>query len=505
MKRNGIAFALAHVPQTLRCVVSSACLLFFLFSLGYGADYTGNYQGSLRSYSGDSIGISISMSQAGLVLAGTVTLTDGTEFVTLPFSGTAGSPVNPPYFTASGQTSEGSLQLTCHTLGLQGDTMFGFYNISLNGGLVDMGQFSAIRPTIYYSLSVTKSGYGSGTVTSLPSGINCGATCTASFSSLTTVALTATADAGSVFASWTGCDSVTGNVCTVATNAPRSVTAAFGSLLYADFGSAGISMWNGSIWSQLTPSNPENLLAAGRFLYADFGSDGTWMWNGAWRKLSFSNPDNMVASGSYLYADFGSDGTWMWDGAWRKLSFSNPDNMVASGSYLYADFGSDGTWMWDGAWRKLSFSNPDNMVASGSYLYADFGSGGIWMSWNGGPWSQLTTSNPDNMVASGSYLYADLGSDGTWMWNGSNWSKLTTSNPENMLASGALLYVDFGSDGTWMWDGSNWSKLTTSNPENMVASGSYLYADFGSAGTWMWDGSNWSKLTSSNLENMVVP
>jgi len=54
------------------------------------------------------------------------------------------------------------------------------------------------------NLSIAKAGNGSGTVTSSPSGINCGVTCSGSYSTGTTVALTATAAAGSVFTGWSG-------------------------------------------------------------------------------------------------------------------------------------------------------------------------------------------------------------------------------------------------------------------------------------------------------------
>src|ERR1051325_8955914 len=47
-----------------------------------------------------------------------------------------------------------------------------------------------------YSLTVAKAGTGSGTVSSSPTGINCAATCFATYSSGTTVTLTATAAAG---------------------------------------------------------------------------------------------------------------------------------------------------------------------------------------------------------------------------------------------------------------------------------------------------------------------
>lgn len=75
-----------------------------------------------------------------------------------------------------------------------------------------------------YSLSVTKS--GSGTVTSSPAGINCGATCSASFASGTSVTLTATAASGYSFSGWSGGCSGTGS-CTVSMTQARSVTANF--------------------------------------------------------------------------------------------------------------------------------------------------------------------------------------------------------------------------------------------------------------------------------------
>ena len=137
-------------------------------------------------------------------------------------------------------------------------------------------------------------------------------------------------------------------------------------------------------------------------LYADFGSSGTWLWNGSyWSKLTSSNPENMVASGSLLYADFGSDGTWLYNGSnWGNLTSSNPTKMVASGSLLYADFNPYGIWLWNGSnWGQLTASNPEHMVASGSLLYAEFGiSGGLWL-YNGSSWSKLTSSNPETMLA----------------------------------------------------------------------------------------------------------
>ena len=73
-------------------------------------------------------------------------------------------------------------------------------------------------------LSVTKSGTGSGTVTSSPAGINCGSTCSGSFSG--SVTLTATPADGSTFAGWSGACAGTG-ICTVTMDAAKSVSATF--------------------------------------------------------------------------------------------------------------------------------------------------------------------------------------------------------------------------------------------------------------------------------------
>ena len=76
------------------------------------------------------------------------------------------------------------------------------------------------------TLTVTKTGSGTGTVTSDIAGINCGATCSASFGDGTVVTLTASVSSGSIFTGWSGDCSGTGT-CTVTMSAARSVTATF--------------------------------------------------------------------------------------------------------------------------------------------------------------------------------------------------------------------------------------------------------------------------------------
>jgi uncharacterized protein (DUF2141 family) len=77
-----------------------------------------------------------------------------------------------------------------------------------------------------YTLTAAKAGTGSGTVTSSPAAISCGATCSASYTSGTLVTLTQAAATGSSFAGWSGACTGTA-ACQVTMNAAKSVTAAF--------------------------------------------------------------------------------------------------------------------------------------------------------------------------------------------------------------------------------------------------------------------------------------
>ena len=84
-----------------------------------------------------------------------------------------------------------------------------------------------------HTLTVNK--VGSGIISSNPSGISCGSTCSKIYSQGTTVVLTATPSNGYSFSSWTGCNSINGNVCTVSMSASKNVTATFSSLEYKSF------------------------------------------------------------------------------------------------------------------------------------------------------------------------------------------------------------------------------------------------------------------------------
>jgi len=90
------------------------------------------------------------------------------------------------------------------------------------------------------TLTVSKTGSGSGTITSNPAGINCGATCAYAFTYNTEVTLTAVPAAGSMHTGWSGACSGTGN-CTVSMIEAKSVAANFEPKLFND-----VSKWTSS-------------------------------------------------------------------------------------------------------------------------------------------------------------------------------------------------------------------------------------------------------------------
>ena len=128
----------------------------------------------------------------------------------------------------AGGTTDGGWPLG--SLALFGANVYGMTNIGGGWGCTGPGCgiiFSLrVLPAGMKLLTIRKSGVGTGTVSSSPARINCGNTCSASFTEGTTVTLTATATPGSVFKSWSGCTG-SGSICTVAMTADKSATATF--------------------------------------------------------------------------------------------------------------------------------------------------------------------------------------------------------------------------------------------------------------------------------------
>ena len=142
---------------------------------------------------------------------------------------------SPSYSSNRDQT----LNLTPSTLGMTVGTA---YYLSYVASDVS-SYYPAVAPTMRLyianptnTLTVTKSGSGGGTIISdqgtpippvPPTQINCGSVCSSQFENGAVVNLFATSDDNSLFTSWTGCDSVNGNQCTVTVSSAKNVSAAF--------------------------------------------------------------------------------------------------------------------------------------------------------------------------------------------------------------------------------------------------------------------------------------
>ncbi|MEO8681880.1 MAG: MopE-related protein [Vicinamibacterales bacterium] len=103
----------------------------------------------------------------------------------------------------------------------------------IGGCLVTMNAATSVAATFVqrsFDLTVTRAGSGAvlGFVSSNPSGINCGGTCSTSFLAGTTVNLSAVANPGSTFVGWSGGGGCSGTgTCLVVMNGASSVTANF--------------------------------------------------------------------------------------------------------------------------------------------------------------------------------------------------------------------------------------------------------------------------------------
>ena len=89
------------------------------------------------------------------------------------------------------------------------------------GPRCDVGAYEAQ----HHQITVSRTGTGLGGVTA--AGIVCGPDCTQSYVEDSTIVLTAVESAGSSFDSWSGCDSVAGNECTVNLTSDRLISARF--------------------------------------------------------------------------------------------------------------------------------------------------------------------------------------------------------------------------------------------------------------------------------------
>lgn len=252
------------------------------------------------------------------------------------------------YFCSGGDVYRNYISYTCNN----SKTTNSFCSNSTQAVLIDdcnttetcsAGSSSCSQITTY-PLSVFKSGNGTGTVSSSPAGINCGTTCSASYSSGTYVNLTATPNSTSVsnddptsaMLSQSGLISFTAASCVddnTGTNAWHTDSSTAGAWLKMDLGSgnakdyvkariyAQTSGYAGSYNIQYSDNDSTYLNAATGFVPSAAGwNEKTWSNVGAHRYWRFYL-SNTPGSGSWLnefemYKQGGWNSTFTgWSGA----------------------------------------------------------------------------------------------------------------------------------------------------------------------------------------------
>ena len=235
---NSVSLLLGNGDGTFR--VAGTVLAHFHPSSLAVADFNGDHLPDLAVTNFDSGDVSVLLGNADGTLqaaSGATTLSvipDGTG------SGTVTSAESPPRITCrpsctvsylfgtpvtlTATASTGSVFTGWRVIGADACAGTGPCTVTITGTTF---VFATFVPQAGVTLAVSKAGTGSGRVVSNPGGINCGATCSVIFGSGAVVVLTAVVDPGSTFTSWSGCDTVSNNKCTVTLTAARSVTATF--------------------------------------------------------------------------------------------------------------------------------------------------------------------------------------------------------------------------------------------------------------------------------------
>jgi len=149
--------------------------------------------------------------------------------------GTIGSPSPPFSITGGTCTNNQTLppQGSCNLIIRFAPTAYGVYTSSFTipsddpvEPVVSVNPINGTSPD-HFTLTISKSGTGNGTVTSSPAGINCGSDCTEDFKVGTKITLKAKADTNSTFTGWSGGECSGTGTCVVIMNADIAVTAGF--------------------------------------------------------------------------------------------------------------------------------------------------------------------------------------------------------------------------------------------------------------------------------------
>lgn len=306
-----------------------------------------------------------------------------------------------------------------------------------------------VQPT----LSVLKAGDGSGSVSSQPVGIDCGATCSAEFSENTTVSLTASAAMGSQFTGWSGaCTGSDPGQCQVSVSGLVQVTANF-----TLSGGPGPG-----------PTTPPAACA-----------ETNWCW---------SNP---LPQGNLLRRVWGTSATNLW-------AVGDSGTILRYDGKVWAPIASGTTANLNYVWG-----------VSDSDVWAT-GDAGTLLHWDGTKWSQLTL--PSGFIQNLYGIWGNAAND-VWFvhdsatatrsllrWNGTQLSAPTNSPATNLrpLYGASANEVFTGGSSGYRYDGSNW---VSSGSFNSLAlnylgfSRTKIYA-VTNANVYQWDGAMWKTHTT---------
>ncbi|MDE1975232.1 MAG: peptidoglycan-binding protein [Patescibacteria group bacterium] len=278
------------------------------------------------------------------------------------------------------------------------------YNRALSApevsSIYQLGSGSSGSTVATYSITVSNN--GNGTVTSNPSGISCGFTCSISvINGGTPYTLTASPDSGYVV-SWSGCGSSSGNTCNVTVNSDMTVTATF-RLQTSTHSITAISGTGGSIF-------PSGLISVN-----DGSNQSFTITPDSGYSISSLTVDNrtMSTSTSYAFSSVTADHI-------IQAGFTSIQQQPTGPQTYYIDYanGSDSnsglskSSPWKYAPYMAGFSGKYTHIAGDHFIFK----GGVtWV----GPSSGIFM----NIKSGGSsYLPDYYGVDTTW-YTGSSWSR----------------------------------------------------------------------------------
>jgi hypothetical protein len=359
-----------------------------------------------------------------------------------------------------------------------------------------------------YTLTVSTGGIGTGTVTSVPAGINCGGDCNKDYNSGTAITLTATPASGSVFTGWSGACNGTGT-CQVTMDQARTVTATFNRIeaLVIDFCPYGLWLRKSDqSWAELHDLCTVQLVAADldgngqTDLVINFGTSyGIWVWmnNQTWVQLHTLSPVTITAADldgngkADLAINFGTSyGIWVWmnNQTWVQLHTLSPVTITAADldgngqSDLVVNFGNPyGLWVWmnNQSWTQLHALSPASVTTARldgnaqQDLIVDFAPYGLWKWMNNQMWVKLHDLPARSITAADldgnglDEVVIDFNPYGLWVWmNNQSWWQLHSLSPMSVTAAyldnnaQQDLVVDFSPYGIWQWMNNQiWVKL----------------------------------------------